>query len=85
MQVQSLDWEDPLEKKWQPPLVFLPGESHGERSLAGYSPWGLKELDTTEQLNNRRSSKAGYASHHQGFFFKYKGVQETNQIYNSKS
>ena len=30
--------------------VFLPGESHGQRSLAGYSPWGHKELDTTEQL-----------------------------------
>ena len=29
--------------------VFLPGESHGQRSLAGYSPRGLKELDTTEQ------------------------------------
>ena len=31
-------------------LVFLPGESHGWRSLAGYSPWGHKESDTTEQL-----------------------------------
>ena len=30
--------------------VFLPGESHGQRSLAGYSPWGHKELDTTEPL-----------------------------------
>ena len=30
--------------------VFLPGESHGQRSLVGYSPWGYKELDTTEQL-----------------------------------
>ena len=30
--------------------VFLPGESHGQRSLAGYSPWGHKETDTTEQL-----------------------------------
>ena len=29
-------------------LVFLPRESHGQRSLAGYSPWGRKELDTTE-------------------------------------
>ena len=28
--------------------VFLPGELHGQRSLAGYSPWGRKELDTTE-------------------------------------
>ena len=32
----------------QPTPVFLPGESHGQRSLAGYSPWGHKELDTTE-------------------------------------
>ena len=30
------------------PLLFLPGESHGERSLAGYSPWGHKESDRTE-------------------------------------
>ena len=35
-------------RKWQPTPVFLPGESHGQRSLAGYSPWGHKELDTTE-------------------------------------
>ena len=50
MQVQSLGWQDPLEKKWQPTPVFLPGKSHGQRNLVGYSPWGLKELDTTEQL-----------------------------------
>ena len=31
-------------------LVFLPGKSHGQRSLAGYSPWSCKELDMTEQL-----------------------------------
>ena len=30
--------------------VFLPGEAHGQRSLAGYSPWGSKELDMTEKL-----------------------------------
>ena len=34
--------------KWQPIPVFLPRESHGQRSLVGYSPWDLKELDTTE-------------------------------------
>ena len=34
----------------QPTQVFLPGQSHRQRSLAGYSPWGRKELDTTEQL-----------------------------------
>ena len=37
----------PWRRAWQPPPVFLPGESHGQRSLAGYSPWGCKELDTT--------------------------------------
>ena len=35
-------------RAWQPAPVFLPGESHGQRSLAGYSPWGRKESDTTE-------------------------------------
>ena len=38
-------------RKWQPAAVFLPGESHGQTSLAGYSPWGQKEVDTTEQLS----------------------------------
>ena len=38
----------PWRRKWQPTPVFLPGESHGQRSLACYSPWGHKELDTTE-------------------------------------
>ena len=35
-------------RAWQPTPVFLPGESQGQRSLRGYSPWGRKELDTTE-------------------------------------
>ena len=48
--VQPLGWEDPLEKEWLPTPVFLPGEFHGQRNLAGYSPWGRKESDTTEQL-----------------------------------
>ena len=38
-------------RKWQPTAVFLPGESHGQRSLAGYSPWGCKEWDMTRRLN----------------------------------
>ena len=44
----DLGLEDPLEKRWQSIPVFLPGESHGQKGLAGYSPWGRKELDTTE-------------------------------------
>ena len=46
--VQSLGWEEPWRREWQPTPVFLPGESHGQRSLVGYSPWGPKESDTTE-------------------------------------
>ena len=48
MQVESLGQEDPLERKWRPTPVFLPGKFHGQRSLVGYGPWGCKELDTTE-------------------------------------
>ena len=41
----------PLEKEMQSTPVLLPGKSHGQRSLVGYSPWGRKELDTTERLH----------------------------------
>ena len=40
----------PWKRKWQPTPVFLPRKSHGQRSLAGYSPFGRKELDMTEWL-----------------------------------
>ena len=49
--VQSLSREDLLEKKVATHSVFLPGKSHGRRNLVGYSPWGLKESDMTEQLH----------------------------------
>ena len=39
---------DPRRRKWQLSPVFLPGESHGQRRLVGYGPWGGKELDMTE-------------------------------------
>ena len=41
----------PWRRKWQPTPVFLPGKSHGQRSLAGYSLWGRKESDVTEWLS----------------------------------
>ena len=41
----------PWRREWQPSPVFLPGESHGQRSVAGYSPWGHKESDTTKWLS----------------------------------
>ena len=45
----------PSSGKWQHVSEFLPGKSHGQGSLVGYSPWGCKELDTTEQLNNNNN------------------------------
>ena len=41
----------PWRRKWQSTPALLPGKSHGRRSLIGYSPWGRKESDTTEQLH----------------------------------
>ena len=45
------DGKIPWRRECLPTAVFLPGEFHGQRSLVGYSPWGQKELDTTERLN----------------------------------
>ena len=41
--VRNIPWR----RKWQPTLVFLPGKSHGQRNLVGYTPWGCREPDTT--------------------------------------
>jgi len=41
----------PWRRAWQPTPVSLPGEFHGQKNLASYSPWGHKESDTTEQLS----------------------------------
>ena len=49
--VRSLGWEDPLEEGMATPFA---GESHGWRSLAGYSPWGRKESDMTERLRSHK-------------------------------
>ena len=51
MQIRSLGWEDPLEEGMATTPIFLPGESHGQRSLVGCSPQGHKESDTTERLS----------------------------------
>ena len=47
----------PWWRKWQPITVFLPGNFHRERSLSGYSPWGHKDLDTTERLSHTHGSR----------------------------
>ena len=48
MQVQSRVGKIPWKRRWQPTPVFLPGELHGPRSLAGFSPWGCKGSDMSE-------------------------------------
>ena len=49
--IRPLGREDPFWRRaWQPTPVFLPGEFHGQKSLAGYSPWGHKESDKPDQL-----------------------------------
>ena len=53
MRVQPLGLEDPWSRKRQPIPVFLPRKSHRQRSLAGYSPWGHEESDTTELEHDR--------------------------------
>ena len=53
-QVRSLGWEDPLEEEMATHSSIFAWEIHGQRSLGGYSPWGRKKLDTTEQLNNNK-------------------------------
>ena len=47
----------PWSRKWQVTPVFLPGKFYGQRSLAGYSPWGHKESDKTEGLNSDNNNK----------------------------
>ena len=48
----SLIWvrKIPWRREWQPTLVFMPGKSHGQKSLAGYSPWSRKQSDTPKRL-----------------------------------
>ena len=54
MEVHSMGQEDSLKEAWKLTPVFLPGESHGQRNPAGYSPQGHKESDTTEANENAR-------------------------------
>ena len=52
--------EDPWRMKWKPTPVILPVKSYGQRSLAGYSPWGHKDLDMTERLMDTHAHTTTY-------------------------
>ena len=60
--VQSLGWEDPLEKEMATHSRTLAKKFHGWRSLVGYSPWGHEESDTTEWLHDFTSDTTGSLS-----------------------
>ena len=51
--VQSLGWEDDLQEGMATHSNILPWRNHGQRCLAGYSPWGRKESDMTERLSTQ--------------------------------
>ena len=51
----------PWRRVWQPTPLFLPGESHGHRSLAGYSPWGHKESDMTWWLKKNKKNISSFS------------------------
>ena len=56
----------PWRRAWQPTPVFLPRESHGQRSLVGYSPWGHKESDTTERVSTAQPHFTGENPRYRG-------------------
>ena len=65
----------PWRREWLPTLLFLPGEFHGQRSLASYCPWDGKESDTTEQIKHTHThthihthAGAGYSLHNRLVF-----------------
>ena len=58
--VWSLHREDPLEKAMATHSSILPGESRGQRSLVGYSPWGCKQLDRTEQISKHTHTPTSF-------------------------
>ena len=63
MQVQSVGWDDTLEKEMQATPVFLPAESHGQRSLEGHGPQGHKELDMTEGTQHTHACNGDLDTH----------------------
>ena len=73
--VQSLGWEDPLEKEMVTHSSILPGGSHGQRSLVGYSPWSCTKLDKTEQLTLPCVSPSKVQSVSCLFYMQFSSVQ----------
>ena len=83
---QFLGQEDPWRREWQPTSVFLPGKFHGQRTLAGYSPWDRKELDKNEQLNMYETcTKVDHILNHRTDLDKCKNKIKSCKVYCSIS
>ena len=71
-QVQSLSWGDPWRREWLPTPVYLTGESHGQRSLVGYSPWGSQRVGHDWVTNtftfSSKSPQFSVCSHRRDYF-----------------
>ena len=74
-QVQSLGREDPWRRAWQSIPVFLPGESHGQRSLVDCSPWGRKELGMTEPAHSMDTHGCVTGAEHDNMKERYKQAE----------
>ena len=71
----------PWRRAWQPTPVFLPGESHGQRSLVGYSPWGCcKESDSTDATEH-----TALLLEEESGGLPFKGIRDSNYILNKLS
>ena len=68
--------KSPWRRKWQPTPAFLPGTSHGQRRLVGYSPWGHKESDMTEWLSTHTHTHTH--THILILFYSYPAAQWIN-------
>ena len=75
----------PWRRAWQPTPVFLPGKSHEQRVLVGYSPWGCKESDTTEQLSTASTNAHTFSYSHINFSEPFKSKLQPDAPFNSKS
>jgi len=70
-------------RQWHPTPVLLPGKSHGRRSLVGCSPWGHKELDTTEQLHftfHFHALEKEMATHSRVLAWRIPGTREPGEL-----
>ena len=70
----------PWRREWQPTPVFLPGKSHGQRSLVDYSPWDRRESDTTERLHFHFLSLSNHIARRSGLFRILSGSVEGSQL-----